>query len=59
MKITVWREIQELTYREKEVIEIPDGLTSEEIEAQAHETALEFLEWGWYRTEEGDEDETD
>lgn len=52
MKITVWiGSPDNNSFREGDIVEVPDDATEEQIRQVARETAFEHIEWGYYKTE--------
>lgn len=52
MKITVWISSPDnSSFYEKDIIEVPDDATKEQIENEAREVAFDHIGWGYYKTE--------
>lgn len=56
MKIKVWAKTDVVGSKTEDIIELPEYLTEDEINEEAHDYIFNFVEWGWERV--SDEDNT-
>lgn len=52
MKIRVWASTDVVGSKTEDVIDLPDEMTEEEIEAEAKDYIFQFVDWGWKKVDE-------
>ena len=54
MKIKVWAKTDVVGSKTEDIIELPEYLTEDEINEEAHDYIFNFVEWGWERVSDED-----
>lgn len=52
MKVRVWVCTDVVGSKTEDVIELPDEMTEEEIEKEAYDYIMDFIDWGYKKVEE-------
>lgn len=55
MKIKVWAKTDVVGSKTEDTIELPEHLTEDEINEEAHDYIFNFVEWGWERVSDEDD----